>query len=151
MSGIATSGINLSIGNIGLKLAPRNEAIVYLTTKNMVVNACASLGPVIGGLLADYFAGRTFSWNIQWNGPRGVSVIHLLELHSLGFLFIIGGVLAFIALKTLRFVKEEGEVPKALAMPEMRSDFKSELKKQVKKRILTCLIVFPGYLSKHCA
>jgi len=148
MSGIATSGINLSIGNIGLKLAPHHEAIVYLTAKNMVVNACASLGPVVGGLLADYFAGRTFSWNIQWNGPRGISVIHLLELHSLGFLFIIGGVLAFIALKTLAFVKEEGEVPKALAMPEMRSDFRSELKNRLKKESLLAFLYSPLHFQQ---
>lgn len=148
MSGIATSGINLSIGNIGLKLAPRNEAIVYLTAKNMVVNACASLGPVVGGLLADYFAGRTFSWNIEWNGPRGVSVIHLLELHSLGFLFIIGGVLAFIALRTLAFVKEEGEVPKVLAVPEMRSDLKSELRNRLKKESLLAFLYSPLHFQQ---
>ncbi|HEU5051729.1 MAG TPA: MFS transporter [Hanamia sp.] len=148
LSGIATSGINLSIGNIGLKLAVRNEAIVYLTAKNMVVNACASLGPVVGGFLADYFAGRTFSWNIEWNGPKGVSVIHLLELHSLGFLFIIGGALAFIALRTLSFVKEEGEVPRALAMPEMRSDFRSELRNRLKKESLLALLHSPVHFQQ---
>src|SRR5690606_1067305 len=36
LMGIATSGINLSITNIGLKLAPREASIVYLSARNIV-------------------------------------------------------------------------------------------------------------------
>ncbi len=35
-TGIATAGINLSLTNIGLKLAPNEHAIVYLSTKNII-------------------------------------------------------------------------------------------------------------------
>ena len=78
----------------------------------MVVAVFAALGPIVGGFLSDYFMNRSFMWNIEWNGPRGTSIVPLLELRSLAFLFIIGGILAFIALKTLNFINEEGEVSK---------------------------------------
>jgi MFS family permease len=142
-SGVATSGINLSIGNIGLKLASKNEAIVYLTAKNMIVACFASMGPVVGGFLADYFSKRQFEWSIRWNGPHGIVVMPLLELHSLGFLFIIGGACAFIALKTLGYLKEAGEVPKELAVAEMRSGFKSEFKTRMGRESLLAIFYSP--------
>lgn len=127
-SGMATAGINLSIGNIGIKLAPKNEAIVYLSTKSMLVAAVSALGPLIGGFLADYFSTRSFTWNIQMNGPHGSSVIPLLELHSLTFLFIIGSIFAIGALRLLHFVREEGEMSKDLAIAEIKTGFKTGLK-----------------------
>lgn len=146
-SGIATSGINLSIGNIGLKLASKNEAIVYLTAKNMIVACFASLGPVVGGFLADYFASRQFQWSVQWNGPHGNSVLPLLELHSLAFLFIIGGVLAFLALKTVSFINEEGEVSKEMAVAEIRTGFRSGLKSKLKRETLLSILYSPVALE----
>lgn len=148
LSGIATSGINLSIGNIGLKLASKDEAIVYLTVKNMVVACFASLGPVVGGLLADYFSNRSFVWNFQWEGPHGTSIIPLLHLHSLGFLFIIGGVMAFIALKSVTFITEEGEVSKDTAMAEMRTGFKSEFKNHLKREAILSLLYTPVHFQQ---
>ena len=45
-SGMATSGINLSITNIGLKLSPKKDAIVYLSVKNIVTSAFSAIGPI---------------------------------------------------------------------------------------------------------
>ena len=143
LSGIATSGINLSIGNIGLKLASKDQAIVYLTVKNMVVACFASLGPIVGGFLADYFANRSFVWNFQWQGPHGVSIIPLLQLHNLSFLFIIGGVLAFIALKSVSYISEEGEISKDQAVSEIRSGFKDEFKNRLKRESILSLLHSP--------
>jgi MFS family permease len=148
LSGVSTCGINLAIGNIGLKLAPKNQAIVYLSAKNMVVAFFASMGPMIGGFLADYFSTRSFSWNVEMNGPNGKYVLHLLELHNLGFLFIIGGLLAIVALKTLRFIKEEGEVPKEMAIAEMRTGFRTEFKHKMKKEALLSLLYSPVRYNK---
>lgn len=145
ISGIATSGINLSIGNIGIKLASKNEAIVYLTAKNMVVACFASLGPVVGGFLADYFSNRSFTWNFQWQGPQGVQIIPLLQLHGLGFLFIIGGILAFVALKLLGMVKEQGEVPREIAVTEMRSGLRNEIKNKTTREAILNGIFSPLY------
>lgn len=143
LSGAATSGINLAISNIGIKLAPKDEAIVYLSAKSVIVAFVSTLGPLAGGWLADFFATRSFAWKIQWHGVHGLSVLHLMELHGWTFLFVIGGLLAIAALKTLNNVKEEGEVQKDLAVAEMRVVFRSKLKEKINKRGVLSILLFP--------
>ena len=147
-SGVATSGINLAINNIGIKLAPKDEAIVYLSSKNMMVAFISALGPLAGGFLADYFANRSFAWNLHLSGPKGDSVLRVLELQNIGFLFVIGGVLAFIALRNLRYVKEEGEISKDLAITEMKVDLKAGFKDKIKKEAILSLLYSPVYYHK---
>ena len=127
-TGIATAGINLSLTNIGLKLAPREHSIVYLSVKNIVTAVFSSVAPLIGGLLADYFANRSLVVNSQWKGPTVDRVFHLVSLHDMNFLFLIGAVLAFISLELLLRVKEVGEVEKDVVVRIMRSSIKNNLK-----------------------
>jgi len=64
-------------------------------------------------------------------------------LHGWTFLFVIGGLLAIAALKTLNNVKEEGEVQKDLAVAEMRVVFRSKLKEKINKRGVLSILLFP--------
>ena len=148
LSGASTCGINLAIGNMGLKLASKDQAIVYLSVKNIIVAFFASMGPLLGGFLADFFSDRSFAWNIELDGPNGVSIIHLFELHSLGFLFIIGGVLAFISIKLLHFVKEEGEVPKELAIAKMRVGIRTGFRDKMRRESVLSLLSSPATYQK---
>ncbi|GAA4312295.1 MFS transporter [Compostibacter hankyongensis] len=109
-TGISTSGINLSLINIGLKLAPRAESIVYLSTKNIITAFFSSTAPLVGGYLADFFLNRHLNVRVEWGGPRFSRVFRLLELHEWNFLFLIAALLAFIALELLMQVKEAGEM-----------------------------------------
>jgi MFS family permease len=127
-TGIATAGINLSLLNIGMKLAPREHSIVYLSTKNIVTAVFSSVSPLIGGILADYFTGRSLVVNAEWKGRSMDKVLHLISLHDMNFLFLIGAVLAFISLEMLIRVKEVGEVEKDVVMKIMRSSIKNNLK-----------------------
>lgn len=127
-TGIATAGINLSLTNIGLKLAPNEHAIVYLSTKNIITAVFSSVAPLIGGILADYFADRSLVINAEWAGPSVNKVLHLVSLHDMNFLFLIGAVLAFISLEFLIRVKEVGEVEKDVVVRIMRSSIKNNLK-----------------------
>jgi len=74
-------------------------------------------------------------------------VLPLLELHSLAFLFIIGGILAFLALKTLSFINEEGEVSKEMAVAEMKTGFRSGLKNKINKETLFSILCSPVALE----
>ncbi len=127
-SGIATAGINLSLTNIGLKLAPKEDGIVYLSVKNMITALFSSIAPLLGGLLADYFAQRQLKITIEWTGPNTEKVFRLLSLHEWNFLFLIGAAFAFIAIQLLIRVKETGEVEKDVVVRIMRSSIKSNLK-----------------------
>ncbi|PZR25865.1 MAG: MFS transporter [Citrobacter freundii] len=127
-AGIATAGINLSLTNIGLKLAPREHAIVYLSTKNIVTAVFSAVAPIIGGLLADFFGHRSLVINAHWDSPNYDKVFYLVSLHDMNFLFLIGAVLAFISLELLVRVKEVGEVEKTTVVRIMRSSIKNNLK-----------------------
>jgi MFS family permease len=126
--GIATAGINLSLTNIGLKLAPREHSIIYLSAKNIVTAIFSSVAPLVGGLLADYFANRSLVINTQWKGPTVDKIFHLVSLHDMNFLFLIGAALAFISLELLLRVKEVGEVEKDVVVRIMRSSIRNNLK-----------------------
>jgi len=127
-TGISTAGINLSLTNIGLKLAPKEEAIVYLSVKNIITAFFSSIAPLIGGFLADYFLQRHLSITAQWTGPHLSKIFRLISLHEWNFLFGIGAILAFISLEFLVPVKEVGEVEKDQVVKVMRSSIRNSLK-----------------------
>lgn len=128
VTGASTSGINLSLTNIGLKLAPRDDAVVYLSAKNIITAFFSSIAPLIGGYLADFFAHRRLGVDINWGSPGLQKTVHLVALHDWNFLFLLGAILALIALDLLGWVKETGEVKKDIVVRIMRSSIKSNLK-----------------------
>jgi MFS family permease len=127
ISGLATAGINLALSNIGIKLAPNNEAIAYITAKNMFVALFSTLAPVVGGLMADFFVSHRLDWNIHL-GFIGMSNVHLLTLQGWNYFFVIGGMLSLISLRLLRKVKEEGEIRNNRLVIHMRTRFRSNLR-----------------------
>jgi MFS family permease len=139
LTGVASSGVNLAITNIGMKLSPKDEAIVYLSARNMIVAFVSALGPLAGGVLADYFAKKSLSWSVQW----GNHSINLFHFHDHGFLFVFGGLFAVVALRTIRSIKEEGEINKNLAVGEMRVVFKRKLKHGFTKEALLSFLFSP--------
>lgn len=128
LTGAAMAGINLSLVNIGLKLSPKEDAIVYLSAKNIITALFASIAPVAGGYLADFFANRQVDINIAYKGPYTEKIFHLLSLHQWNFLFLIGAFLALIALQLLVRVKEKGEIEKDAVVRILRSTIKNNIK-----------------------
>lgn len=126
--GISTAGINLSLTNIGLKLAPREEAIVYLSAKNIITSVFSAVAPVIGGLLADFFTSRHLYLRLEYGEPNLTKIFRLLELREWNFLFLITAFLALIAMQFLVQVKETGEVDKEEVRRIMRKSIKGGLR-----------------------
>ena len=144
ITGIVTAGINLSLTNIGLQLAPKQDAIVYLSAKNIITAFFSSIAPLIGGSLADFFATRQLNWDIQWGGPGGMKVVRLLALHQWNFLFLIGALLAAIAIRLLKRVRETGEVEKDLVVKLLRSNIRNSIKDNF---IISYLVQWPVTFS----
>ncbi len=48
ITGAATAGVNLSITNLGLKLAPKESAVAYLSSRNLIVALSGTAAPVLG-------------------------------------------------------------------------------------------------------
>ncbi|MBS7566581.1 MFS transporter [Mucilaginibacter sp. Bleaf8] len=128
VSGVATGGIALALNNIGMKLAPRREAMAYMSSLNMVVAFFSAISPIIGGLLADFFATYQLVWDFQWKDAAGVETFQLINLHSWSFLFIIGGMMAFVSLRLLNKVKEQGEVQKDRVMLYMQARLRKQIR-----------------------
>jgi MFS family permease len=133
LSGMTSAGINLAITNIGMKLAPANQAMVYLSVKNMAVAFFSAIAPVIGGLMADFFATHELAWNIEWNTVGSSSaVVSLIKLKGWNFFFIIGGLLALFSLRYLKAVREEGEVNKDRVVVYMRSRIQRNVSREAR-------------------
>lgn len=127
LSGIALSGINLALGNIGYKLAPgKQEAIVFLSTRALVTAFFSGIAPVIGGLFADFFARRQLNWNIEWDSPAGDRVIHTLSLQSWDFFFVTAFVFGIFALSRLGSVQEKGATKRRVVMGELLTEIGRE-------------------------
>jgi MFS family permease len=131
ISGLSTAGINLALSNIGIKLAPKNEAIVYITAKNMFVAFFSTIAPMIGGLLADFFATHQILWNMQLKSADQLSNIKVLDLQGWNYFFIIGGLIAMLSLRLLAKVKEQGEIHKHKVAIHMRAAFRNKLRKNI--------------------
>jgi MFS family permease len=127
-SGIATSGINLSLTNIGLKLSPKKDAIVYLSVKNIITSVFSSIGPLIGGILADLFADKHLTLNAQWASPEFTKIIRIVALHEWNFLFLIGALLALLSLNLLGRIKEIGEVNKNIVRRILHKSIRNNMK-----------------------
>jgi MFS family permease len=131
-SGITSAGINLAITNIGMKLAPKNEAMVYLSVKNMAVALFSALAPIIGGLMADFFSNHELAWNIQWNGSSSSAVLTLIKLKGWSFFFIIGGLLAMLSLRFLGNVMEQGEVESVRVVRVLKNRMRENITREAK-------------------
>lgn len=85
LTGLTTAGINLSLGNIGLKLADKETAVAYIVLRGMAMALVGSIAPVITGYIA-------------------------VDANALVVLFIISGIAAALSLRLLQNVEERGEI-----------------------------------------
>jgi MFS family permease len=103
-AGVAAAGVNLTMTTIGLKLAPQEQATSYMVVASLATNIGAGLGPLAGGLLADFFSGRQFSIAFGWTDATDATQnIEFPAVHLAGFdfLFTIAFLIGLITLKTL--------------------------------------------------
>ncbi|OQP47408.1 MFS transporter [Niastella yeongjuensis] len=114
LMGASNAGITLALQNIGLKLAPADEGIVYLVTKNIVTAVFSATAPLAGGLLADFFTSHF--------------VIHLFGRGQWNLLFMSGAAVGLLSMKLLKTVQENGELDKRLLVTELQHNFKKQLR-----------------------
>jgi len=118
-AGIATAGVTITVGMIGLKLAPSGRATPYLAGSSLATSIGAGLGPVVGGILADYFSVRQFTINFEWIDPSRVFQWSAISLSGFDFLFAIAFVIGLITLNILIGLREEGEVSREEVLDEL--------------------------------
>ncbi len=115
-AGIASAGVGLATSTIGLKLAPRSRATSYLSGTSLALNIGAGLGPVVGGILADFFSQRQFGLTLTWTDPAHSMQIQALNVTGLSFLFAIALFLGLLTLSILANLREEGEASREVVL-----------------------------------
>ena len=108
--GIAGAGLNLTVGTISMKMAPGEQTTSYLTASSLATSLGAAVGPILGGLFADFFSVRELALDFTWMDPGRTVALGVVNLTGYDFLFILAFVLGVITLSFLRDLREEGEV-----------------------------------------
>ena len=118
-AGIASAAVTLTVGTIGLKLAPQGESTSYLAGASLATNLGAGLGPLFGGLLADYFSVRQLDLTFTWIDPASTIQLPALSIIGRDFLFGIAFILGLFTLSFLASIREEGEVGREVILESL--------------------------------
>ncbi|MFC1920123.1 MFS transporter [Chloroflexota bacterium] len=148
-AGIANAAVAFTVGTIGLKLSPSGEATSYLATASLATSLGAGLGPILGGLFADFFSVRQLNLTFTWIDPA--STIHLPFLSIIGrdFLFGIAFLLGLITLGILARIREEGEVERDVIMESLLSPMREISRPMSMVPGYTFLSNFPSVFLKR--
>ncbi|MBL8659298.1 MAG: MFS transporter [Rhodospirillales bacterium] len=143
LMGIATAGVTLAAGNIGLKLAPKGEATAYLAVLSLVNALAAGAAPIIGGLCADFFAQRELALVVEWLSPQASGVVPILIVRHWGFYFVLASLIGLFSLTRLRHVREEGEASERAVLSELILDARRSVNNLSTVNGLLALTAFP--------
>ena len=116
--GVSVAGVSLTATNIALKLSPKGSATAYVAVNAMVTALAAGVAPIIGGLLAEFFAQRKFEIILRWSNPRGVFSLPLTLSHW-DFYFLLAGLIGIYAIHRLSLVAEHGEIERREMFTQM--------------------------------
>ena len=126
-AGVAAAGVTLTIGTIGYKLAPQNQSVSYLTGASLATNLGAGLGPILGGFLGFFFAGRTLALDLTWIDPNLTLNLGVLNFTGLDFLFVLTFIIGLFTLNVLASLREEGETGREVVLDELRKQTRSAI------------------------
>ena len=117
--GIARGGIFLTINTLSLKIAPEQKATAFLGVASIAAYVSMGIGPIIGGYLADFFAAKTLRFDFTWMSQNGAVEIPALQLVGFDFVFLIAFIVSLLSLNLLVALREEGELPRDVALAEL--------------------------------
>jgi MFS family permease len=141
--GIASAGITLASGNIGLKLAPQGRATAFLATSSLVNSLAAGIAPILGGLFADDFASREIQLVLRWSSDVKMEEFVTLKMRHWDFFFGFAFLAGLYALHRLTLVREQGEVREKILMQEMVLDARRTMQNLSPIAGLRVLTAFP--------
>ena len=145
LSGVSTAGVQLCTENIAAKLSPRGEATSYLAANALVAGVMATIAPILGGLIAMYFADKELKVSLQWiSMATGESwELPTFDLRGLDFLFLLSFVFGLYALHRLLAVREDGDVEKGVVTAEFRAEVNKAVRSVSNVAGLRDMFAFP--------
>jgi MFS family permease len=141
--GMSTAGVTLASSTIGLKLAPRGEATVYLAAISLINSLSAGIAPILGGLCADFFAQRELALTLTWLSPQREIAFQTLNLQQWDFFFFLAFVIGLYSIHRLSMVRESGEVKEKIVINELISEMRRGMKNLSSVAGLNSIVLFP--------
>jgi MFS family permease len=120
LAGMSTAGMILCTGNIALKLAPQGKATAYLATNALVSGIAATIAPILGGIVADWFANKELRLTLTWTTETMQQGMELpaMSFRGLDFLFLGAIMFGMYSLHRLLLVKEVGDAEEGVVLSE---------------------------------
>ena len=118
-AGVAAAGVTLTVSTLALKVAPQGKATPFLGVAGIATSVGAGIGPIAGGLMTDYFSVRSLGLNFTWTSPNGILDLPAVTLSGFDFLFVIAFFAGLFSLNLLVALREEGELPRNVALSEL--------------------------------
>ncbi len=118
-AGIASAGVLLTVGTLALKVAPEGRETPFLGVASIATNVGIGVGPIAGGFLADFFNTHSFEIEMRWRTLTEVFDFPVIYLSGYDFLFVLAFILGLLSLNLLTALREEGEVPRSIALAEL--------------------------------
>ena len=119
LGGVAAAGVTLTVNTLALKVAPEGRTIPFSGVAGLATSLGSGIGPVLGGLLADFFASRSLAVSINWTSPGGTLALPAVSLAGFDFLFVTAFICGLLSLNLLVALREEGEVSRNEALAEL--------------------------------
>ena len=119
LGGAAASGVTLTLNTLALKVAPEGQSVPFSGVAGMITGLGAGIGPVLGGLIADYLSVRSLDLSVIWSAPGGMTALPAVSLSGFEFLFGVAFVLGLLSLNLLVPLREEGEISRDDALAEL--------------------------------
>jgi MFS family permease len=148
LMGIATAGVALASGNIAMKLSPAGQATAYLAANSVVSATCAAIAPILGGLLADFFAARDLSFGFTWKGGANAVTLQVLDFHSWTFLFGLASIIGLYSLHRLSFVRETAGTTDPLLMRHLLIEARRSVQSLSSAAGLLRVVRVPSWLMR---
>jgi hypothetical protein len=114
--GMASGGIGLATGNIGLKLAPQGKGTAYLASVSLAGSIAAGVAALLGGSLASALAASEMTLDLRWTSPWTTTGFAVLRFAHWEFLFALSFLLGFYVMHALSRVREGTEVSERAVM-----------------------------------
>jgi MFS family permease len=118
LMGGAVAGVTLASANIAMKLSPKGSATAYVATNALATAVAAGIAPIVGGMLAEFFARRKLELLLRWSSPDGQLSLPLALTHW-DFYFLLSGAIGLYALHRLSLVEERGAIDRTAMMGEI--------------------------------
>jgi MFS family permease len=124
--GVASGGIGLATGNLGLKLAPEGKATAYLASIGLVCAVAGGIAPIAAGAIAETLKFYQVSAVVRWITPGSVGEKPIMAFAHWEFLFAISTAVGFYVMHALSRIREgdeasEHQVVQEFALEALRS------------------------------